>query len=126
VGAAKNAILALLVFAALYLLGRIPDYWPGLWRRIRYRGSERWPLHSAFLQEQRLELKATGRGPRYQAGFTYSYNIEGREYSGHFTSDRFQFKSGAERLLAKYPVHTSVMARVNPRRMEDSVLVLPE
>ncbi len=122
----KNAALALLVFAALYLITSLPDYWRYLVRRIRYCGSAGWPMSQAVLQEHRVEKMRSRFRERYQAVFIYSYNVGGQWYSGSFCSRKFESQADAERLLAKYPVNTSVMVRVSPRRSKESLLVLPE
>ena len=122
----RNAALALLVFVALYLITSLPDYWRWLVRLIRYRGGAGWPICQAIVQQQRVDRTRSRFGERYHAVFLYSYNVSGRWYSGCFRSRKFESKADAERLLAKYPVNATVMVRVNPKRREDSLLVLPE
>ena len=122
----KNAVLAGLVFLLLYLLQKAPEYRAQLWRRIRYRGSATWPVHQAVVQQQRIEENARRSGKSYQAILAYSYNVGGHGYSGSYRSEEFSRESDAQRLLAKYPVNTSVMARVNPNSAADSILALPE
>jgi hypothetical protein len=122
----KTALLALLIFAALYLVGQAADYWPRLRRLLRHRGSRDWPICQGAIQSQRIETKTARHGQRYQALLIYSYNLGGNTYSSGFSSNWFSLKSEAERLLAKYRVNAAVMVRVNPKRPEDSILVLPE
>ena len=122
----KNAALALLIFLALYLLSRTPGYAAHLWRRIRYRDSATWPIYQAVIQEQRIETKRGSFGGGHQAVLIYSYNIGGHSYSGCYRSDKFVLEVDAQRLLTKYPVNSSVMARVSPKKSTDSTLVLPE
>ncbi len=122
----KNALLALLVFAALYLIACLPDYWLALARRIRYRGSRQWAICQGTIQEHRIETSRGKLAARYQAVFDYSYNVEGQIYSGSFRSRKFTSRFDAERLLAKYPISSSVMIRSSPKRAQDSLLVLPE
>jgi len=122
----KNALLALLIFAVLYLGSRAPDVVPRLWRFLRYRGSAHWPIQPGIIQEQRRETRGNKRRRRHQAVVTYSYNVNGVWYSGCFRGKPSPSPSDAERLLARYPAHTSVMVRVNPKRAKDSRLVIVE
>ena len=122
----RIAILAILVFAILYVSTILADRWPDFRRRIRYRNSRKWPGHQATIEERRIDAISTGFGRRYQAVLIYSYNIAGHLHSGCYRGARVRSRSAAEQSIAKYPVHSSVMARVNPERLEQSVLELPE
>jgi hypothetical protein len=119
----RNAALGLLIFAALYVIAAVPDYWRALLRHIRYRGSANWPIRQGTITAQQI---VTLRGRRFQAVLMYSYNVDGRMYSGVYRSQRFAAVADAERLAAKYPVGAAAMVRIGLRRAGDSLLVLPE
>jgi Protein of unknown function (DUF3592) len=122
----KEIAEALLFFLGFYLLSRVTQRWSSLRRKVRYHGSRNWPLAQAVVQDHRVEKHDSRTRSGYQTIVEYGYSFGGRSHSGSFKSDVMYFESDAARFRSRYPVGSSMMARVNPDNPRDSVLELLE
>ncbi len=99
--------------------------WPRIRRVLSVRGSSRWLLTTATV-EQVLVHSYSGRSGvwAYRPEVVYSYEVGGEFYSGKYEGELSSSEVEANALAQQYPKGTRLHVRVNPRKPEVSALTL--
>jgi hypothetical protein len=105
------SIAVLLTFGARWLL-----------RRRKLALARSWPTVTGRVESTATRLEQRGGGQSVHVGeVTYSYSLEGREYSGSWRR-QFMLHSSLERWTGGYQAGQPLMVRYNPDKPHDSVL----
>ena len=87
--------------------------------------SKAWPMADGTVLSSALTSGFGKGGPHYDLTVTYSYRVEGTEYTGDnvdFAGATYSFASSGERRLERYAVGSQVNVYYSPNKPRRSVL----
>jgi hypothetical protein len=102
---------------AMTLIGGLDD----VVHAVRSTG---WPTATGKVLSSEVEHRF-GKGPHFTARVRYEYQADGQRLEGseiHFAQRRFRFESGAEQVISRYPVGSTVTVHYDPDEPETAVL----
>ncbi len=91
---------------------------------LHWNSAQSWPSADAKILSSEIEVSKAKESTSYEAKFTYTFDVDGQEYSGNQYG--FFVFSGSEKaseeLVSRYPVGAETKIFYNPGQPSDAVM----